>query len=500
MNILEELRKIVEAREKATGGKWHVYEVTDCGAEISRGIQDEKDSGLNRGEDCELFKADDAAFIALAGSTDWPALLAEVERLKAIEAAEIDRLQRKETRESIREEQDAGGNGIAAGDARPGIERIPASGEAVSEAEVQPSDVPISRSTSEAPPPWFAAAVNEARQKFEDAIIGDLASVANRHSLENESDTPDFILARFMRDCLLAFGKATVANTVWHSSTPGENSPPPIHGKPKEPHEEQQPSSVSGDHRIHDVTADAQTSEHPVEGAGEVSIGSGPGEVPATEPQVKRGFLICRQCGAELYEVTPMRSRLVDGPCGSCVQVQEFRKSIGLDQQPEASAEISRISEKKQSLTNELVAIRIAVGAEEDDDTLEIVKSWRDKSLDQMEEISRLKAQVTSPLWKAVGSITEPQVIEALRQRVEAAERERDVFMEETESHTTRLQTELTILRASLTKMERVVDVVNRIKQGPWTQDSGCNFLGITDSDWAELESALAALSEKGGA
>lgn len=182
----------------------------------------------------------------------------------ALIAAEIDRLQRKESHEPVSEKQNAGGNGIPAGDARPGIESVPASGEAMREVEVQPSDIPISRSTSEAPPPWFAAALNEARQKFEDAIIGDLASVANRHSFENESDTPDFILARFMRDCLLAFGTATVANVVWHSSTPGENDPSP-------------------------------------------------------KPEVKRGFLICRQCGAELYEVTPMRSRLVDGPCGSCV-------------------------------------------------------------------------------------------------------------------------------------------------------------------------------------
>ena len=94
-----------------------------------------------------------------------------------------------------------------------------------------------------------------------------------------------------------------------------------------------------------------------------------------------------------------------------------------------------------------------------------------------------------APLWKAVGSITEPQVIEALQQRAESAERERIVFMEETESHTTRLQNELTILREKLAKMERVV---NAAKYGP------CRH-AVSHLDCPVCE-ALAALSEKEGA
>lgn len=35
-----------------------------------------------------------------------------------------------------------------------------------------------------------------------------LAELINSYSLENESDTPDFILAQYMQDCLRAFDRA----------------------------------------------------------------------------------------------------------------------------------------------------------------------------------------------------------------------------------------------------------------------------------------------------
>ena len=44
-----------------------------------------------------------------------------------------------------------------------------------------------------------------------------LEKLINLYSKENDSNTPDFILARYMRDCLDAFNKATIRRDEWHS-------------------------------------------------------------------------------------------------------------------------------------------------------------------------------------------------------------------------------------------------------------------------------------------
>jgi hypothetical protein len=48
----------------------------------------------------------------------------------------------------------------------------------------------------------------------------DLASLINRYSLENGSDTPDFILAQFLNDCLKAYNQALVARRAWLGEYP----------------------------------------------------------------------------------------------------------------------------------------------------------------------------------------------------------------------------------------------------------------------------------------
>ena len=45
----------------------------------------------------------------------------------------------------------------------------------------------------------------------------DLASVINRHSVENESDTPDFVLAEFLMGCLRAFNRGTQERERFYS-------------------------------------------------------------------------------------------------------------------------------------------------------------------------------------------------------------------------------------------------------------------------------------------
>ena len=54
------------------------------------------------------------------------------------------------------------------------------------------------------------------RQEIETAI--------NRHSLENGSDTPDFVLAEYLIDCLAAFDRATVARERWYGRDTGAAS------------------------------------------------------------------------------------------------------------------------------------------------------------------------------------------------------------------------------------------------------------------------------------
>jgi len=44
----------------------------------------------------------------------------------------------------------------------------------------------------------------------------DLASVLNRHCIENESNTPDFILADYLRACLSAFKEASRRREQWY--------------------------------------------------------------------------------------------------------------------------------------------------------------------------------------------------------------------------------------------------------------------------------------------
>lgn len=43
----------------------------------------------------------------------------------------------------------------------------------------------------------------------------EIQAVLNRNSAENESNTPDFILAHYLLDCLAAFDAATRSREAW---------------------------------------------------------------------------------------------------------------------------------------------------------------------------------------------------------------------------------------------------------------------------------------------
>ena len=44
----------------------------------------------------------------------------------------------------------------------------------------------------------------------------ELQSLINQHSQENGSDTPDFILAAYLSDCLKAFNAAVQNRETWY--------------------------------------------------------------------------------------------------------------------------------------------------------------------------------------------------------------------------------------------------------------------------------------------
>lgn len=46
----------------------------------------------------------------------------------------------------------------------------------------------------------------------------ELQKLLNRYSMENKSNTPDFVLARYLTNCLIAFNQATLSRDEFHQS------------------------------------------------------------------------------------------------------------------------------------------------------------------------------------------------------------------------------------------------------------------------------------------
>lgn len=57
-------------------------------------------------------------------------------------------------------------------------------------------------------------------------LRADIESAINRNSAENGSDTPDYILARYMEACLAAFDLAVRDRDEWHGFTGATNPYP----------------------------------------------------------------------------------------------------------------------------------------------------------------------------------------------------------------------------------------------------------------------------------
>lgn len=44
----------------------------------------------------------------------------------------------------------------------------------------------------------------------------EIRAALNRASAENQSNTPDYILARYLMECLAAYNRAVKSRTAWH--------------------------------------------------------------------------------------------------------------------------------------------------------------------------------------------------------------------------------------------------------------------------------------------
>ena len=63
-----------------------------------------------------------------------------------------------------------------------------------------------------------------------------LEHLLNCHCAENGSDTPDFILAQYLMDCLAAFDKTLEAREKWYGRTLHRNAEPTVlDGPPQSP-------------------------------------------------------------------------------------------------------------------------------------------------------------------------------------------------------------------------------------------------------------------------
>lgn len=60
-------------------------------------------------------------------------------------------------------------------------------------------------------------------------FVKELEQLINKHSMENGSNTPDFILAHYMANCLRSFNEAIRARDKWHTVPPTDGpAQPPI--------------------------------------------------------------------------------------------------------------------------------------------------------------------------------------------------------------------------------------------------------------------------------
>jgi hypothetical protein len=59
---------------------------------------------------------------------------------------------------------------------------------------------------------------NIASDSQENSFRKELSDLINRHSIEDESDTPDYILAEYLHQCLKAFNALMKTRDQWYAT------------------------------------------------------------------------------------------------------------------------------------------------------------------------------------------------------------------------------------------------------------------------------------------
>jgi len=57
-------------------------------------------------------------------------------------------------------------------------------------------------------------------------FISELRNLINKHSMENASNTPDYILAQYLTNCLRAWNQATQQRETWYGRDARPTCPP----------------------------------------------------------------------------------------------------------------------------------------------------------------------------------------------------------------------------------------------------------------------------------
>jgi len=53
-----------------------------------------------------------------------------------------------------------------------------------------------------------------------DTFESELKALINKYSLENQSNTPDFLLAHYVEQCLANYATIVMARDSWHQTDP----------------------------------------------------------------------------------------------------------------------------------------------------------------------------------------------------------------------------------------------------------------------------------------
>ena len=64
------------------------------------------------------------------------------------------------------------------------------------------------------------------KEKEKKQIIKEFSEIINKHSLENESDTPDFILAEYLYNCLIVVDNIILKREIWYRKGKPTNKNP----------------------------------------------------------------------------------------------------------------------------------------------------------------------------------------------------------------------------------------------------------------------------------